>query len=162
VFCLDKTPFNLFSGLVKQLAPFMIFSTLFMFCGYAFAEDKAETCDTMDYHEKEAICTEVKVESGNPVSGNCEAIVRGGCRYFKWCAACHGVKADGVSRFEKFAADLTKHWRGYGGFIEIVLNGSEGNLGRMPPWKGVLNFDQINQIGAYLETLADEKKAYWK
>jgi cytochrome c5 len=147
----------------KQQALFFIAIFLLMFWGHAFAQDKQESpCDTMDYKEKEAICTEIKVESGNPLSGDCEAIVRGGCRYFKWCAACHGVKADGVSRFDKFAADLTKHWRGYPGFVSIVLTGSEGNLGRMPPWAGVLDVDQINQIGAYLETLADEEKAYWK
>lgn len=162
MFCLDKTPVSSPFNVVKQRVLTVVFMGLLMVCGYAAAEDSEKTCDNMDYHEKEAICTDVKVESSNPLSGNCEAIVRGGCRYFKWCVACHGPKADGVSRFEKYAADLTKHWRGYGGFIEIVLNGTEGNLGRMPPWKGVLNIEQINQIGAYLETLADEKQAYWK
>ena len=48
------------------------------------------------------------------------------------------------------------------GFVAVVLEGYTGNIGRMPPWAGILDINQINQIGAYLETLADEKKAHWK
>ena len=126
------------------------------------AEDPCEKVDVTKEANRQICATEVKVESSNPLSKNCEAIIRGSCLYNKWCSSCHGLKADGENRFGKYSADLTKHWRGYGGYVEIVLNGASGNIGRMPPWAGVLNVEQINRIGAYLETLADEKKAYWK
>ena len=67
-----------------------------------------------------------------------------------------------MARFGKYAADLTRHWRGYGEFVGITLQGKKGRIGLMPPWKGVLDPVQISQIAAYLETLADPEKAYWK
>src|SRR3989442_7927288 len=42
----------------------------------------------------------------NPVSGQPEAIDAGRKLYVIWCVQCHGPKADGVSRFGKYAADL--------------------------------------------------------
>ena len=157
---------------VKRLVFNFILASIAFFAvaGAAFAQEAKDDClervgqysAEQMAERKQALCTEIKVESGNPLSGNCDSIVLGACRYFKWCVACHGPKADGVSRFDKFAADLTRHWRGYGEFVGIVLNGAEGNLGRMPPWQGVLNVQQISEIGAYLETLAVEGKAYWK
>ncbi|HEX6234214.1 MAG TPA: hypothetical protein VFZ63_13895, partial [Jiangellaceae bacterium] len=48
------------------------------------------------------------VPSDNPLSGDPEAIEAGRRLYNTWCSQCHGGKADGVSRFGKYAADLTK------------------------------------------------------
>src|SRR5438552_18469407 len=39
----------------------------------------------------------------NPVSGQPEAIDAGRKLYVIWCVQCHGPKADGVSRFGKYA-----------------------------------------------------------
>lgn len=87
----------------------------------------------------------------NPLAGSADDEQEGARLYFKWCVACHGKLADGVSRFGDYAADLRKYWRGYPEFIRIVLNGRVDKM--MPPWGGVLDEDQISQIAAYLETL---------
>ena len=102
----------------------------------------------------------VKVPSSNPLSGNAEAIDTGKQLYFNWCVQCHGVKADGDSpRFGKYAGNLTKFWRGYPEFLNVVKNGRPGK--QMPPWKEFMDDDTINKLGAYLETLAVEG-ANWK
>jgi len=97
--------------------------------------------------------------SSNPLSGQEEAIQSGRKLYFTWCIQCHGKDADGVSRFGKYAADLRAFWRGYREFVTIVKNGRTDK--QMPPWKEVLNDDQIAQVGAFLETLAQDG-ANWK
>jgi mono/diheme cytochrome c family protein len=107
----------------------------------------------------EAQSSHVKVASSNPLSGDPEAINLGKRLFFTWCVQCHGPKANGESRFGKYAGDLTKFWRGYPEFVVIVKNGRVKN--QMPPWKEVLDDDNIAKIGAYLETLAVEG-ANWK
>jgi mono/diheme cytochrome c family protein len=97
--------------------------------------------------------------AGNPASGNEEAIAAGRKLYGMWCVQCHGPKADGVSRFGKYAGDLRAYWRGFGEFVTIVKNGRPDR--QMPPWKEVLDDAKIAQLGAYLETLAIEG-ANWK
>lgn len=93
------------------------------------------------------------VRSANPLSGDPEAIEEGHRLYVKWCQQCHGVNADGVSeRWGSYAADLRTFWRGYYEFVGIVLQGRPEK--QMPPWQGVLDADQISQIGAWLETKA--------
>ena len=101
----------------------------------------------------------VAVASSNPDSGKPEAITAGRELFNTWCMQCHGPKADGVSRFGKYAGDLRVFWRGYGEFVTIVKNGRTQK--QMPPWKDVLDDAKIAQIGAYLETLAIEG-ANWK
>lgn len=101
----------------------------------------------------------VKVESSNPLSGDAEAIDLGRRLYFTWCVQCHGAKANGESRFGKYAGDLTAFWRGYKEFVLVVKNGRLDK--QMPPWKEVLDEENINKIGAFLETLAVEG-ANWK
>ena len=100
-----------------------------------------------------------KIASSNPLSGDPEAIDLGKRLYFTWCVQCHGPKANGESRFGKYAGDLTHFWRGYPEFVVIVKNGRPGK--QMPPWKEVLDDDNIAKVGAYLETLAVEG-ANWK
>ena len=94
------------------------------------------------------------VPSDNPLSGDPEAIEAGRRLYNTWCAQCHGGKANGESRFGKYAADLTKFSKGYTEFATVVVAGRPDR--QMPPWDGVLDGEQISQIGAYLETLAVE------
>lgn len=101
------------------------------------------------------------LESSNPLSGQKEAIEKGAELYFKFCVGCHGVKADGVSRFGDYAGNLTQYWRGFGEFIAIVSAGRP-NKG-MPPWGEYLNGTQMMQIGAYLETQAKKDAGVnWK
>ena len=99
------------------------------------------------------------VLSSNPFSGDPDAILEGNKLYFKWCAACHGENADGVSRFGAYAGNLTKFWRGYAEFIAIATRGRTDKM--MPPWGGILDGIQLSKIGAYLETKAVEG-ANWK
>jgi mono/diheme cytochrome c family protein len=94
------------------------------------------------------------VPSANPLTGQPEAIEAGKKLYYMWCTQCHGPRANGESRFGSYAADLRKFWRGYKEFVTIVLNGRVQR--QMPPWKEVLNEQQIAQVGAFLETLAIE------
>ena len=100
-----------------------------------------------------------KVASSNPLSGDPEAIDLGKRLFFTWCVQCHGPKANGESRFGKYAGDLTKFWRGYKEFVVVVKDGRPGK--QMPPWKQVLDDENIAKIGAFLETLAVEG-ANWK
>ena len=99
------------------------------------------------------------VPSSNPLSGDPEAIEKGRRLFNTWCTQCHGGKADGVSRFGKYAADLRKFSKGFSEFAGIVVEGRADRM--MPPWGDVLDGEQIMQIGAYLETLAIEG-ANWK
>ena len=94
------------------------------------------------------------VPSDNPLSGDPAAIEAGRRLYNTWCSQCHGGKANGESRFGKYAADLTKFSKGYTEFAMVVVAGRPDR--QMPPWDGVLDGEQISQIGAYLETLAVE------
>jgi mono/diheme cytochrome c family protein len=95
------------------------------------------------------------VPSSNPLSGDAEAIAQGRRLYTKWCMQCHGRKADGRStRFGLYAKDLRKFWRGYSAFFAIVVSGRPKK--KMPAWAGIIQPEEIQQIGAYLETLAIE------
>lgn len=100
-----------------------------------------------------------KLPSGNPLSGDADAIEIGKKLYFTWCVQCHGPKANGESRFGKYAGDLTNFWRGYKEYVLVVKNGRPGK--QMPPWKDVLDEENIAKLGAFLETLAD-KGANWR
>jgi mono/diheme cytochrome c family protein len=101
----------------------------------------------------------IAVPSSNPFSGDPDAILEGNKLYFKWCAACHGENADGVSRFGAYAGNLTRFWRGYAEFIAIATRGRTDKM--MPPWGGILDGIQLSKIGAYLETRAVQG-ANWK
>ena len=96
-----------------------------------------------------AVGTEKK--SPNPLSGIEEAISEGITAYRANCAYCHGLRANGKGRGLPKSADLRKFKRGYTAFFSTVVNGWK----TMPPWgsAGPLEYDQINKIGAYLETI---------
>ena len=95
----------------------------------------------------------------NPLAGIQEEIQEGARLYFKWCVSCHGAKADGVSRFGDYAKDLRKFWRGYCNFVVLVMNGRPKK--QMPAWGGILDEEEVAKIGAFLETIANEK-ANWE
>ena len=153
----------MFSPYQRQLlAMFSVLALVVGVVSYAAGQDNKDT--NKDTAQATEDCPQPPVESSNPLSGNCEAIKAGRKLYPMYCSACHGGKADGwggPSLGERYAADLTKHWSGYQGFVQAVLDGKKGRIGLMPPWRGVLTEEQINQLGAYLETLAVEG-AYWK
>lgn len=104
--------------------------------------------------ESDEVPDPIDIESANPMSGDPEAIEAGAFLYGRWCVQCHGVKADGVSpRWGKWGFDLRTWFRGYEKFIEVV---AVGKLPKMPPFGEYLDFDQISQIGAFLETVSIE------
>lgn len=98
----------------------------------------------------------------NPLSGDEKAIKEGKSWFRGVCALCHGGRADGAGE-RGTGADLRKFDKGYKLYVETVKHGREvpGRNQNMPAWGGVLDDKQINQIGAYLETLAIEG-ANWK
>lgn len=102
----------------------------------------------------------IKVESGNPMSGDADAIKAGRKLYGRWCRQCHGAKLDGYSpRWGKHGADLRKFWKGYRQFALIVLEGQLEK--RMPAHKEYLSGEEVLSIGAFIETKSI-KGANWK
>ena len=97
-------------------------------------------------------------KSPNPLSGDKEAEAAGQTTYRANCAYCHGMRADGRGRGLPNSADLRKFKRGYTAFVKTVKEGYK----TMPEWGGMgeISDEQINQIGAYLETLA-KRNANW-
>ena len=93
-----------------------------------------------------------ETQSPNPLAENQEAIAEGRSIYRANCAYCHGLRANGKGRGLPNSADLRKFKRGYTAFFSTVVNGWK----TMPAWgsAGPLEYDQINKIGAYLETIA--------
>src|SRR5256884_8765083 len=81
-----------------------------------------------------------RTSAANPVSGNPEAIAAGRKLYSMWCIQCHGPKADGVSRFGKYAADLREFWRGYREFVTIVKNGRDRKSTRLNSSHGYISY----------------------
>ena len=93
-----------------------------------------------------------RVASSNPLSGDEGAIQEGKTLYRAVCVVCHGMRANGRGRGIAGASNLQKFKRGYTLYVDIVKNGKK----KMPPYGGgrVLSAAEIDQIGAYLETLA--------
>ena len=93
-----------------------------------------------------------KAASSNPLSGDELAIQEGKTLYRAVCVVCHGMRANGRGRGIAGASNLQKFKRGYTLYVDIVKNGKK----KMPPYGGgrVLSDAEIDQIGAYLETLA--------
>ena len=99
-------------------------------------------------------------KSGNPLRGDAESIAKGKTLFRAGCAICHGMRANGRGRgVQGKAADLTKFKRGYTAYVASVKNGYK----KMPAWGGLrhLSDEEINQVGAWLETLA-KRGAKWE
>ena len=112
--------------------------------------------------ERSACAEDATAGLVNPLSGDKKAIREGQSWYRGVCANCHGGRADGQGE-RGTGADLRKFNKGFKGFLEVVRNGRDvpGRIQKMPAWGAVLKEEQINQIGAYLETLAIDG-ANWK
>ena len=93
-----------------------------------------------------------KVASSNPLTGDEHAIQEGKTLYRSVCVVCHGMRANGRGRGIAGSSNLQKFKRGYSLYVDIVKKGKK----KMPPYGGgrVLSDAEIDQIGAYLETLA--------
>ena len=93
-----------------------------------------------------------KGASSNPLTGDELAIQEGKTLYRGLCVVCHGMRANGRGRGIAGASNLQKFKRGYRLYVDIVKKGKK----KMPPYGGgrVLSGAEIDQIGAYLETLA--------
>ena len=104
------------------------------------------------------ISTVSYANSTNPLSSNQDAMEIGKKLYKVKCAKCHGIKATGINSGHLQTPNLRKFRRGYSAFTDIIVNGYL----RMPAWGGMgkLNTEQINQLAAYLESIA-LKKTNW-
>ena len=91
------------------------------------------------------------VQSANPHSGNPNSIKNGKKLFRGVCARCHGRNGEGNARMAG-VGNLRKFNRGFDAYTMIVVNGKK----KMPAWGGIISLPDINDIGAYLETLAVE------
>ena len=98
------------------------------------------------------ISNNLYAESLNPLSGNKNDIAIGKTLFVKRCAKCHGQTANGLDNGFSNTPGLKHFKKGYNKFVDVLKNGYI----RMPAWGGTeeLNNDQINQLAAYLETIA--------
>ena len=82
------------------------------------------------------------VRSDNPLSGDPDAIKAGRKLFNTWCTQCHGGKADGESRFGKYAADLPSSARATPSSPAMVVAGrpdrTDAALGRRAGWRADL------------------------
>jgi mono/diheme cytochrome c family protein len=88
------------------------------------------------------------------VAADNSAAQKGKMIYSDYCATCHGEQLRNTSGGVTF--DLRKlrpdeHER----FVNSVLNGKN----QMPPWRGVLDPDQVDAIWAYIRTTVDQPTA---
>lgn len=81
-----------------------------------------------------------------------ELIENGEMTYDNNCSNCHGLSLQSSG----MAFDLRKLKAAqYKRFVNSVLNGKNN---RMPPWKGVLEMNEINAIWAYIRFNVDKGK----
>jgi mono/diheme cytochrome c family protein len=71
--------------------------------------------------------------------------------YSDYCSNCHGVELNNSSSGATF--DLRRlRPEDHDRFVQSVLNGKR----QMPPWRGVLNLDQIESIWDYIRAVVDQ------
>ena len=85
----------------------------------------------------------------NPQSGDEASIKNGKKLYRGMCARCHGRKGEGSERVEG-VGDLREFHGGYYFYQAMTVNGTS----KMPAFAGILSNSDVDDIGAYLETLA--------
>ena len=86
----------------------------------------------------------------NPQSGDEASIKNGKKLYRGMCARCHGRKGEGSERVEG-VGDLREFHGGYYFYQAMTVNGTSKG---MPAFAGILSNSDVDDIGAYLETLA--------
>ena len=90
-------------------------------------------------------CTAVLAQQQLPDRANIEA---GESVYSTYCAPCHGDQLVSTGQFPNLRrltpSDRTK-------FDSTVRDGRN----QMPPWRGVLSDEQIDQIWAYIRSIVD-------
>jgi cytochrome c6 len=82
----------------------------------------------------------------HPVSADESALAKGERTYENYCATCHGEQLMNNSAgltFDLRRLRPDEHSR----FVDSVQNGKN----KMPPWKGVLDDIQIEQLWAYIQ-----------
>jgi mono/diheme cytochrome c family protein len=80
-----------------------------------------------------------------------DAAPQGARIYENYCATCHGDDLQNNSNGLTFDLRRLKPDE-YSRFVNSVLNGKN----KMPPWKGVLGENEINQIWAYIRGVVRE------
>jgi mono/diheme cytochrome c family protein len=76
----------------------------------------------------------------------------GAAIYNNYCSRCHGAGLHNTSGGVTF--DLRRlHQNEHERFVNSVLNGKKD----MPPWRGVLRADQIEEVWAYIRATVDRQ-----
>ena len=83
-------------------------------------------------------------------AANAQQAVKGESIYSDYCWTCHGERLRNPGGGTSF--DLRRlRPDDYSRFVNSVLNGKN----TMPPWRGVLDTEQINSIWAYIRATVD-------
>ena len=92
---------------------------------------------------------------GDPKSCQIDLWLTRGYRAFSQCQVCHGLDGSGStigpSLLQKLDGDVNRER-----FMDVVANGTQGQIGVMPPWKENPNvMKYVDQLYAYLKARAD-------
>ncbi|MFM9972425.1 MAG: c-type cytochrome [Burkholderiales bacterium] len=89
---------------------------------------------------------------GNAHAQDADKAKLGARVYNNYCSTCHGdnLVSSGNATFDLRRLRVTERTR----FDTAVNNGK----GQMPPWKGVVSADEIEQIWHYIRQNANDKK----
>ena len=84
-------------------------------------------------------------------AASADAVQEGKQTYADNCATCHGEQLNNTSNgvtFDLRKLKANEHTR----FVNSVLDGKN----QMPPWRGVLDDDQVNDIWDYIRATVDK------
>jgi mono/diheme cytochrome c family protein len=99
-----------------------------------------------------------------PRDGVDAAHFRGSLVFFNYCMTCHGPNADGRGRAARLynppPADLRASDKNAAYMLQIVRLGGKpmGRSEFMPPWGEELTEEQITDVVAYLQSIANARK----
>lgn len=86
-------------------------------------------------------------------------VIRGGIVFKQYCVLCHGEQGQGYSRASRLYQNVSLAISGNSGDFEGIIREGGQAVGRspyMPPWEDELSNEQILDVVAYLNVIANE------